>query len=89
MLPDASLQDTLRRAEDLLRAARLLTVESGGKILEHLTISMGVAAYPNHGSTPEALLREADSGLYMAKADGRDNVKSTISVPQVDNATGN
>jgi hypothetical protein len=45
---------------------------------------MGVAAYPNHGSTLEALLREADSGLYLAKAEGRDRIRTNTPVPTPD-----
>ena len=37
-----------------------------------LTLSLGVATYPNHGLTADALLRAADEALYAAKALGRD-----------------
>jgi diguanylate cyclase (GGDEF)-like protein len=37
-----------------------------------LTISFGIAAYPDDGTTPERLLRCADEALYAAKAMGRD-----------------
>ncbi|HCH66068.1 MAG: hypothetical protein CL927_02440 [Deltaproteobacteria bacterium] len=38
------------------------------------TVSLGVAARPEHGSTAEAVLRAADGALYDAKEAGRDQV---------------
>jgi diguanylate cyclase (GGDEF)-like protein len=40
----------------------------------HASASIGVALYPDHGSTPTALLRAADSAMYQTKQNGRDNV---------------
>jgi diguanylate cyclase (GGDEF)-like protein len=37
-----------------------------------LTVSLGVAAFPLHGTTPDALVRHADQALYAAKKLGRD-----------------
>jgi diguanylate cyclase (GGDEF)-like protein/putative nucleotidyltransferase with HDIG domain len=37
-----------------------------------LTLSLGVATYPAHGITADALLRASDEALYAAKALGRD-----------------
>ena len=37
-----------------------------------LTLSLGVATYPSHGTSADALLRAADEALYAAKALGRD-----------------
>jgi two-component system cell cycle response regulator len=37
-----------------------------------LTISIGVATFPSHGSSVEALVAQADEALYAAKALGRD-----------------
>lgn len=39
-----------------------------------VTISAGVAAYPEHGTTRDELVRAADTGLYGAKQDGRNKV---------------
>lgn len=36
-----------------------------------LTPSMGIAIAPDHGITPEVLLRHVDAAMYAAKADGR------------------
>ena len=37
-----------------------------------LTVSFGVAAYPNHGGSTDQLLQAADQALYVAKELGRD-----------------
>jgi diguanylate cyclase (GGDEF)-like protein/PAS domain S-box-containing protein len=74
ILPDSSLEDTWRRAEQLRVAVKRLRVRHGGEPLDSVTISAGVASYPDHGAVPEALLRAADLALYQAKTEGRDQV---------------
>ncbi len=74
ILPKASPEDTRRRAEALRMGVRSLRGEHGGPTLSTLTMSIGVAAYPQHGATGESLLRAADEALYRAKAEGRDRV---------------
>jgi GGDEF domain-containing protein len=39
-----------------------------------VTISAGVAMYPDHGPTGDAVRRAADAALYRAKALGRDRI---------------
>ena len=39
-------------------------------------MSIGVACFPQHATTPEELLRAADEALYEAKLQGRDRVVS-------------
>jgi diguanylate cyclase (GGDEF)-like protein len=39
-----------------------------------VTVSIGVAAYPDHGDSSETLLAAADAALYQAKKKGRDRV---------------
>jgi two-component system cell cycle response regulator len=41
-----------------------------------VTVSVGVASYPEHGSTVKELVAAADSALYRAKAGGRDRVEA-------------
>ncbi|ARJ64399.1 C4-dicarboxylate transporter [Magnetospirillum sp. ME-1] len=38
---------------------------------QHLSASIGIASYPEHGETPSLLLRHADMAMYGAKAAGR------------------
>ncbi|MCK5055940.1 MAG: GGDEF domain-containing protein [Candidatus Aminicenantes bacterium] len=39
-----------------------------------ITLSMGIASYPEHGKTLEELLDKADQALYVAKKTGRNRV---------------
>lgn len=39
-----------------------------------VTVSIGVAEFPRHGDTPEALIASADAALYQAKEKSRDRV---------------
>jgi diguanylate cyclase (GGDEF)-like protein len=75
ILPEASVEITCLRAEQLRRATALLRLQKPGMSLEGITISAGVAGFPDHGDTVEALMRAVDQALYRAKADGRDKVE--------------
>jgi diguanylate cyclase (GGDEF)-like protein len=39
-----------------------------------VTLSIGVAVFPDHGETSEAILKAADAALYQAKHAGRNRV---------------
>jgi diguanylate cyclase (GGDEF)-like protein len=39
-----------------------------------ITVSIGVASYPEHGETAEAVIASADAGLYRAKRGGRNEI---------------
>jgi len=51
-----------------------LTVLYQGKSMGMLTVSIGVAAFPDHGLSPKELMAAADAALYEAKNRGRDQV---------------
>ena len=42
----------------------------------HLTVSIGTATRPQHGTDPDSLLRSADTALYRAKDHGRNRVET-------------
>jgi diguanylate cyclase (GGDEF)-like protein len=74
ILPDASLEDTAQRAEQLRRRAREIDANYEGCDLGSVRFSLGVASFPKDGSSAAAVLKEADRSLYRAKAEGRDRV---------------
>jgi diguanylate cyclase (GGDEF)-like protein len=75
LLPEASMQIAAQRAEDLRKAVHELELKYEDHNLNSVTISLGVAAFPDHGATPNALIRAADQALYSAKFRGRDRVE--------------
>ncbi len=74
LLPDISLALAEERVGNLLDAVRNLELQHGTRPLGHITVSLGLALYPTHGDTPEALIEAADAALYQAKAAGRDRM---------------
>ncbi|WP_170381756.1 sensor domain-containing diguanylate cyclase [Ruegeria atlantica] len=75
ILPDNTPEDTMTRAEQLRQAVEAISVRYGEKSLPRITISVGVAHYPAHGTMPQDLMRAADDALYMAKDKGRNQVQ--------------
>ena len=74
ILPDATLDIALSRAEYLRESARELQIHVDGRALAGISISAGLAVAPSHGLTSEALITAADRALYAAKSAGRDRV---------------
>lgn len=74
VLPDASLSDTRQRAEEIREMVKGLKVTHKGQTITCNTVSVGVAAFPRHGTTAQALLQAAAQALYEAKQGGRNRV---------------
>ncbi|MCC5812135.1 MAG: GGDEF domain-containing protein [Ectothiorhodospiraceae bacterium] len=75
VMPDASMEDTARRARDLLTALRGTGVNRGGRSIPAPTASIGGAAYPLHGSEVSVLLDAADSARLLARQEGGDCIR--------------
>ena len=74
ILPGASLDESRRRAQELLEAARDFQVTHHGQLIGPVTFSAGVAAFPDHGLSRDAVLRAADTAVYRAKGEGRNTI---------------
>jgi diguanylate cyclase (GGDEF)-like protein/PAS domain S-box-containing protein len=74
VLPDASREVTYERAERLCEHARHLNIQFEAQELEAVTLSLGVAMFPEDGSTRATVLKAADDALYRAKREGRGRV---------------
>lgn len=74
ILPEASLSDTVRRAEQLQNEIQHMSVQYQGQSLPTIAISIGIAGFPQHGGKVESLLATADSALYRAKNEGRNQL---------------
>ena len=61
------------RAEQIRRNAAEIAIPYEGRLV-HATLSLGVAAYPDHGQDVQAVIGKADQALYQSKRDGRNRV---------------
>jgi diguanylate cyclase (GGDEF)-like protein len=74
ILPEASLADAWKRAEQLREEFKTLHYLDGVESAATVTLSIGLASFPEHGLNARALLQHADRGLYLSKTAGRDRV---------------
>ncbi len=75
ILPDQTLDGALEvseRIRKVLAEEIFLPTESGVPV--HVTVSIGLATYPEDGTTASALVSRADAALYQAKRAGKDRV---------------
>ncbi|MCX6081849.1 MAG: diguanylate cyclase, partial [Chloroflexi bacterium] len=70
ILPQANLRDALVRAEQIRQDFSNLRIEALPNEISP-TLSVGVAAFPEHGASIDRLIQAADRALYAAKAAGR------------------
>ncbi|MGI5111337.1 diguanylate cyclase [Treponema putidum] len=73
ILPDADSQKAFKTAEYFRKKIEKLIFTEFDKAI---TISLGIATFPEHGKTIQELLTNADQALYRSKNTGRN--KSTI-----------
>ena len=74
IIPETVLEVAQQRSEDIRNEFHKMEFLDDNKIVDNLSLSIGVAAYPIHGKTAEDLIRCADSALYRAKSEGRNRV---------------
>ncbi len=74
LLPNASLEVTQQRAEQLQQNFKHLTVQYKHQTLSSITISCGVASFSAHGLTGKAVIHAANAALNHARAKGRDRI---------------
>jgi diguanylate cyclase (GGDEF)-like protein len=86
ILPETSLEGALGVAEKLRESLR--APYPIGNAEAHLSTSVGVSLFPDHGSDPEALQRAADAALYRAKREGKDRTVVATGVARTAEAPG-
>jgi diguanylate cyclase (GGDEF)-like protein/PAS domain S-box-containing protein len=74
VLPDTSREVSRERAERLCAHAPHLNIPFEEQTLAAITLSLGVAAFPEDGATSVAILKAVDAALYRAKREGRSRV---------------
>ena len=75
VMPDASIEDTIIRAEQIREEIKQLELKHQSQSLQTITVSIGISCFPQHGYDVDSLIRAADSALYEAKNSGRDCVR--------------
>ena len=80
VMPESSIADTQQRVEQIrVFLKELQLAQQPGNELGAISLSAGIAALPEHGSTEIELLRAADEAMYTAKQAGGD--RSVIYAP--------
>ncbi len=74
ILPEGSLEYAYKVAEEIRQGVKKLAIKYQDQSIDMITISLGVAGFPEHGETGAEVIRAADVALYHAKTKGRDRV---------------
>lgn len=74
ILPEAPVEVTYQRAQQLCESVKRLSVEYRQQSFGVITVSIGVASFPENGTTGMEVIKAADTALYRAKQEGRDRV---------------
>jgi len=77
ILPRADEREARAVAEHILQAVRHHTQVVAGEAI-HTTVSIGMALFPQHGTSVEELLAHADFAMYQAKEQGRNRVYTFV-----------
>jgi diguanylate cyclase (GGDEF)-like protein/PAS domain S-box-containing protein len=74
------LPDLAHEQEGIAIAQRLLGAANAAKEELPVTLSIGLANYPDHARSAEELLKAADRAMFLAKRSGRNNLQTLANV---------
>jgi diguanylate cyclase (GGDEF)-like protein len=74
ILPECSLEEAILRVSEMRLDVEKMPLGEEVSVNEPLTMSFGVAALPENGTTLEELIKAADQALYASKRAGRNRV---------------
>jgi diguanylate cyclase (GGDEF)-like protein len=78
ILSPSTAEGARQRAEKIREGAKLLSVSHANRDLGAITLSLGVAIFPDDASEAAALVKAADVALYQAKSGGRNRVVMSV-----------
>lgn len=79
ILPECDMESVAKRAEDLRRGIENIPIFINGRLLR-VSVSLGVASYPEHGDCGNEIVAMADDALNKAKLKGRNRVEVAATV---------
>jgi diguanylate cyclase (GGDEF)-like protein len=74
IMPDADLKTTSLRAEAIREAVNEMNLACRQIPIGKVTLSIGVAVFPDNGESGNEVIQAADRALYRAKEAGRNRV---------------
>ena len=74
ILDNTDIEEALLTANKVCGAVAAKAFRLSESTVSNVTVSLGVATYPQHGQSPSELIEFADQGLYRAKESGRNQV---------------
>lgn len=73
LLPGTDADFAWSRAEEIRQKSEVLIGQLEGKVV-HVTLSIGIAVYPDHGQDGGTVISKSDNALYQSKHEGRNRV---------------
>jgi diguanylate cyclase (GGDEF)-like protein len=73
-LPDCNIAEAKTKAEAIRATVAGTSMTMGERVIPSVTISIGLAMFPEHAPTRAQIIQVADAALYRAKGAGRNRV---------------
>lgn len=71
--PESNKSQAYALANRILTEANSRKIDINGKPV-NISVSLGIACYPTHGTTVDEILNKADSAMYEAKMNGKNQI---------------
>jgi diguanylate cyclase (GGDEF)-like protein/PAS domain S-box-containing protein len=73
LIPESSFEQAYSLAQRILNESNSRRIDIKGEQIG-ISVSMGIASYPTHGSTSDEILSRADKAMYEAKRNGKNQI---------------
>ncbi len=80
---ETDIEEGIKLADNICKIIAAKPFKLSDTVEKHVTISLGVATYPQCGLTPTELIEFSDQGLYRAKEGGRNQVGAIGELPDL------